>query len=189
MAKDSTLSVNVGQGQAEFPLFDFTSFPTLCSTRHCINCELHVDNMPNENVEKPDVGTPPPPYTPQRPPPPYALQNSLLETKENRGRVAPTPVHPRTVAQPVAIPSQGTGVNPAGAGPTTSNALSYTVKKADTAEPHEEFCPKCQCRIRTRQRFVTGKLTWFLSVLLHHYNDILYAIYDVEIRFPKIEHM
>uniref|UniRef100_A0A914ZCQ0 LITAF domain-containing protein n=1 Tax=Parascaris univalens TaxID=6257 RepID=A0A914ZCQ0_PARUN len=124
------------------------------------------------------VGTPPPPYTPQRPPPPYALQNSLLETKENRGRVAPTPftpfsttasgasVHPRTVAQPVAIPSQGTGVNPAGAGPTTSNALSYTVKKADTAEPHEEFCPKCQCRIRTRQRFVTGKLTWFLVIVI-----------------------
>lgn len=112
--------------------------------------------MPNENVEKPDVGTPPPPYTPQRPPPPYALQNSLLETKENRGRVAPTPftpfsttaagasVHPRPVAQPVAIPSQGTGVNPVVAGPTTSNTLSYTVKKADTAEPHEEFCPKCQ---------------------------------------------
>ncbi|VDK34017.1 unnamed protein product, partial [Anisakis simplex] len=52
--------------------------------------------MAEEVSEKPKVGTPPPPYTPQRPPPPYALQNAgILESKEARcARAAPTPFTP-----------------------------------------------------------------------------------------------
>lgn len=105
---------------------------------------------------------PPPPYSPQRPPPPYALQNTLTETKESRGRVAPTPftpfstgstatVYPRPSSPPTSIVSTSGGVNPSSDGNSTTIVHCYHPKKAVTAEPHEEFCPKCQvCGILIR---------------------------------------
>ncbi|VDD93817.1 unnamed protein product [Enterobius vermicularis] len=120
---------------------------------------------------------PPPPYSPQRPPPPYALQNTLTETKESRGRVAPTPftpfstgstatVYPRPSSPPTSIVSTSGGVNPSSDGNSTTIVHCYHPKKAVTAEPHEEFCPKCQCRCRTRQKFISGRLTWLLAFII-----------------------
>lgn len=130
----------------------------------------------SEEVER--KGTPPPPYTPQRAPPPYALQNTLNETKETKGRIAPTPftpfsstsssssIHPcPSSPRPAVIPT-GEGINPSSSSSIVPNVASYVVKRAETTEPHEEFCPKCQCRIRTRQNFVVGKLTWLLVVII-----------------------
>ncbi|VDN60974.1 unnamed protein product [Dracunculus medinensis] len=39
------------------------------------------------------------------------------------------------------------------------------VKKAYTAKPYDEFCPECQCKVQTRQKFITGRLTWILAII------------------------
>ncbi|MFH4975844.1 hypothetical protein AB6A40_002553 [Gnathostoma spinigerum] len=114
--------------------------------------------------------TPPPPYTPPRPPPPYILENSLVEKGKIVEQSATDSYNPF-----LSNGSSSTNVRPniishnvcASASDTEPNTTTKRrIKKAETAEPHEDFCPNCQCRIRTRQRFVTGKLTWSLVIII-----------------------
>ncbi|VDN54299.1 unnamed protein product [Dracunculus medinensis] len=39
------------------------------------------------------------------------------------------------------------------------------VKKVCTAKPYDELCPECRCKVRTRQKFITGRLTWILAII------------------------
>ncbi|KAL3990033.1 LITAF-like zinc ribbon domain family protein [Acanthocheilonema viteae] len=133
--------------------------------------------------------TPPPPYSPERPPPPYSKMinvnlgdlnvNEIIEKEEmncntphlpctpfSSGSVTST-VHPRLISAPTTVISSLEGVNPASGQSNASFAVAnYIVKKATTAEPHDEFCPKCQCRIRTKQSHKSGRLTWLLVFII-----------------------
>ncbi|KAK6113159.1 LITAF-like zinc ribbon domain family protein [Brugia pahangi] len=130
--------------------------------------------------------TPPPPYSPERPPPPYSkminvrldgLNANEIKAKEemtcNALHLPCTPfsngsitsvVHPRLVSAPI---NTSEGINPASGPSSAAFAIAnYTVKKAITAEPHDEFCPRCQCRIRTKQSHKSGRLTWLLVFII-----------------------
>ncbi|VDN54367.1 unnamed protein product [Dracunculus medinensis] len=39
------------------------------------------------------------------------------------------------------------------------------IKKAYTAKPYYEFCPECRCKVETRQKFITGRLTWIFAII------------------------
>uniref|UniRef100_A0A0R3RKB7 LITAF domain-containing protein n=1 Tax=Elaeophora elaphi TaxID=1147741 RepID=A0A0R3RKB7_9BILA len=140
----------------------------------------------DETEEPVRKSTPPPPYSPERPPPPYSKMISarvgdlnISEKEEmncNTSHLPYTPfpsgsvtstVHPRLTSTPATVISTSEGINPASGPSSTSFAVAnYTVKKATTAEPHDEFCPKCQCRIRTKQSHKSGRLTWLLVFII-----------------------
>lgn len=110
--------------------------------------------------EKEKAQEAPPPYCPQRPPPPYKSNEIKISSQ---CRIAPpvsTPfsiensastavgsttatIHPMSLSPPVIVVTGTDGVNPS-CGVQISAAASSAIKKADTAEPYEEFCPKCQ---------------------------------------------
>ncbi|VDK83283.1 unnamed protein product [Onchocerca ochengi] len=131
-------------------------------------------------VEEPiRKSTPPPPYSPERPPPPYSkmLDVDLNEIKKKEEIDCNTPhlpctpfssgsVHPRLSSTPKTVISTSEGINPSSGPSSTSAVANYIVKRATTAEPHDEFCPKCQCRIRTKQHHKSGRLTWILVFII-----------------------
>uniref|UniRef100_A0A0N5ALZ0 LITAF domain-containing protein n=1 Tax=Syphacia muris TaxID=451379 RepID=A0A0N5ALZ0_9BILA len=132
----------------------------------------------------------PPPYSPKRPPPPYALQNAINESIQESAngnttvdtattvagsRAVPTPFTPfSTNTTATVYPSQsnqqitsiGGGINPAVENNVAPPLHCYRPKKAPTAEPHDEYCPKCQCRCRTKQKYISGRLTWLLAFII-----------------------
>ncbi|MCP9265180.1 Lipopolysaccharide-induced tumor necrosis factor-alpha factor-like protein [Dirofilaria immitis] len=130
--------------------------------------------MENETEEPMRKSTPPPPYSPERPPPPYS---KMIDIDRNAPHLPCTPfssgsvtsiVHPRLVSTPTSLViSSSEGINPVSGSSNTSFAvINYPVKRATTAEPHDEFCPKCQCRIRTKQSHKSGRLTWLLVFII-----------------------